>query len=69
MGQINKLKTIDLLLGPSILTEVDKKTISKAIAQYKQTGKKPARQSLKVSINSEREKANYHTEVSGNAKI
>jgi hypothetical protein len=42
-----KPKNIDLVVGPSILTEETKKKITQAIAQYKKTGQKPV--SVKIS--------------------
>ena len=36
-----KPKNIDLVVGPSILTEETKNIITQAIAQYKKTGQKP----------------------------
>jgi hypothetical protein len=41
MGYIKEPEGIDLVVGPSILTEQDKLMISNVIANYKQTGKKP----------------------------
>jgi hypothetical protein len=42
MGYIKEPKGVDLIIGPSTLTERDKKKISEIIAYYKRTGKKPA---------------------------
>jgi hypothetical protein len=41
MGYIKEPKGVDLIIGPSTLTERDKKKISEIIAHYKRTGKKP----------------------------
>lgn len=41
MGLIKEPKGVDLLVGPSVLTEQDKKIISEIIANYKLTGKLP----------------------------
>jgi hypothetical protein len=42
MGHVSEPKNVDLMVGPSILTEDAKNKIAEAIAQYKKTGKKPA---------------------------
>ena len=44
MGLIKEPKGIDLIVGPSIVTEQDKKMISKIIANYKKTRKTPSTQ-------------------------
>ena len=41
MGLIKEPKGVDLLVGPSVLTEKDRKMISEIIANYKLTGKLP----------------------------
>ena len=41
MGHVSEPKNVDLVVGPSILTEHAKDKIAEAIAQYKKTGKKP----------------------------
>jgi len=41
MGIIREPKGVDLVIGPSILTEQDRKVISEIIANYKRTGKMP----------------------------
>ncbi|RKR84656.1 hypothetical protein BDD43_4905 [Mucilaginibacter gracilis] len=41
MGYIREPKNVDLVVGPSILTEDTKKHIAQAIAQYHKTGRKP----------------------------
>jgi hypothetical protein len=43
MGIIKEPKGVDLIIGPSKLTDRDKKIISDIIAEYKRTGKKPVR--------------------------
>ena len=43
MGLIKEPKGVDLLVGPSVLTEQDKKIISEIIANYKLTGKLPSK--------------------------
>jgi hypothetical protein len=43
MGLIKEPKGVDLLVGPSILTEQDRKMISEIIANYKLTGKLPTK--------------------------
>ena len=40
MGYIKEPKGVDLIVGPSTLTDKDKKMISDIIARYKLTGKK-----------------------------
>lgn len=49
MGLIREPKGIDLIVGPSILTEQEKQTISRIIAVYKQTGKIPSKTYKKAS--------------------
>ena len=41
MGYVREPKNVDLVVGPSILTEDTKNKIAQAIAQYRETGKKP----------------------------
>jgi hypothetical protein len=41
MGLVKEPQGVDLVVGPSILTDEDKKMISKVIADYKLTGKMP----------------------------
>ncbi len=43
MGLIKEPKGIDLIVGPSILTEQDRNMISAIIADYKRTGKMPVK--------------------------
>lgn len=43
MGFIKEPKGVDLIIGPSVLTEQDKKKISEIIANYKLSGKLPAK--------------------------
>lgn len=43
MGIIREPKGVDLYVGPSTLTEQDKKMISEIIENYKRTGKLPAK--------------------------
>jgi len=43
MGLIKEPKGVDLLVGPSVLTEQDRKMISEIIANYKLTGKLPSK--------------------------
>lgn len=63
MGYIREPKNIDLVVGPSVLTEANKKAIARAIAQYKKSGTKPAdakiitQDSVKVSTRIQRVKA------------
>jgi hypothetical protein len=45
MGLIKEPKGVDLLVGPSVLTEKDKQFISAVIADYKRTGKVPSKPS------------------------
>jgi hypothetical protein len=40
MGYIREPKNIDLVVGPSVLTEDTKNKIEQAIARYKKTGQK-----------------------------
>jgi hypothetical protein len=49
MGYIREPKNVDLVVGPSILTEDTKKHIAQAIAQYHKTGRKP----VSVEINTQ----------------
>ncbi len=42
MGLIREPKGVDFIVGPSILTDKDKKIISKIITDYKRTGKLPS---------------------------
>ncbi|MEO6290178.1 MAG: hypothetical protein ABIO76_09670 [Ginsengibacter sp.] len=44
MGLIREPKGVDFIVGPSVLTEKDKKMISDIIANYKKTGKLPSKQ-------------------------
>ncbi len=46
MGLIKEPKGVDLLVGPSVLTEQDKKIISEIITNYKLTGKLPSKKKL-----------------------
>jgi hypothetical protein len=39
MGYIKEPKNVDLVVGPSVLTDKDIQTISDAIAEYHKTGK------------------------------
>ena len=41
MGLIREPKGIDLIVGPSVFTDKDKRIISEVIANYKKTGKLP----------------------------
>ncbi len=41
MGYVIEPKNVDLIVGPSVLTDENKKIISDAIAQYHKTGKQP----------------------------
>lgn len=43
MGLIREPKGVDLVVGPSILTEQDRQMISDIIAVYKRTGKLPSK--------------------------
>ena len=43
MGHIKEPTGVDLVIGPSILTEQDRKMISEIIANYKRTGKMPTK--------------------------
>ena len=49
MGIIREPKGIDLIVEPSDLTKKDKKLISKIIANYKKTGKKPSKRNVSKS--------------------
>ena len=46
MGIIKEPKGVDLIIGPSKLTDRDKKMISEIIAHYKRTGKKPIKRKV-----------------------
>jgi hypothetical protein len=41
MGYIKEPKGVDLIVGPSVLSEQDRKMISDIITIYKRTGKMP----------------------------
>ncbi len=43
MGLIKEPKGVDLVVGPSILTNEDRQIISDIIASYKRTGKLPSK--------------------------
>ena len=43
MGYIKEPKGVDLVIGPSVLTDQDRKMISQIIANYKRTGKLPSK--------------------------
>jgi len=43
MGLIKEPKGVDLIVGPSVLTDQDRKMISEIIANYKLTGKLPSK--------------------------
>ena len=43
MGLIKEPKGVDLIVGPSLLTDKDKQFISSIIADYKKTGKLPSK--------------------------
>ena len=44
MGLIKEPNGVDLIVGPSVLTDDDRKMISQIIANYKRTGKLPTKQ-------------------------
>ena len=44
MGLIKEPNGVDLIVGPSVLTDKDRKMISEIIANYKQSGKLPTKQ-------------------------
>lgn len=44
MGLIKEPNGVDLIVGPSVLTDNDRKMISEIIANYKRTGKLPNKQ-------------------------
>ena len=43
MGLIKEPKGVDLVVGPSVVTEQDRKLISEIITNYKLTGKLPSK--------------------------
>ncbi len=43
MGLIREPKGVDLIVGPSVLTDKDRKEISAVITAYKKTGKLPVK--------------------------
>jgi hypothetical protein len=47
MGLIKEPKGVDLIIGPSVLTDKDKQMISDVIAAYKRTGKVPSKTAKK----------------------
>lgn len=55
MGLIREPKGVDLIVGPSILTEQEKEAISQIISVYKRTGKLPARAGKKKPHKRKRE--------------
>ena len=50
MGLIKEPKGVDLLVGPSDLSEKDRKMISEIIADYKLTGKVPTKKAHPISV-------------------
>jgi hypothetical protein len=46
MGIIREPKAVDLTVAPSVWTEEDKNLISEIIANYKKTGRKPAKKCI-----------------------
>ena len=50
MGLIKEPKGVDFVVSPSILTDKDKKMISKIIADYKKTGKLPSKAKKKTRL-------------------
>lgn len=58
MGYIREPKNVDLVVGPSVLTEDTKNKIEQAIAQYKNTGQKSVGG---VSAKQGSVKASHHT--------
>jgi hypothetical protein len=54
MGLIKEPKGVDLIVGPSILTEQDRQIISEIIATYKRTGKLPAKTRKRKAAKSKR---------------
>ena len=56
MGFIREPKGIDLIVGPSILTERDRQKISEVISAYKRTGKLPSKAK---KIRRKKTKSNY----------
>jgi hypothetical protein len=49
MGLIREPKGIDFIVGPSVLTDKDRKMISEIIANYKKTGKLPSKAKKETS--------------------
>ena len=58
MGHIKEPKGVDLIIGPSVLSEQDRKMISDIIAVYKRTGKMPDKRksNIKKSTRNTKEK-------------
>ena len=58
MGYIKEPKGIDLVIGPSVLSEQDRKMISDIISIYKRTGKMPdqRKSDIKKSTRTTKEK-------------
>ncbi len=58
MGYIKEPKGVDLVIGPSVLSEQDRKMISDIISIYKRTGKMPdqRKSDIKKSTRTTKEK-------------
>lgn len=53
MGLSREPKGVDFIVGPSVLTDKDRKMISEVIANYKKPGKYPLKQKSKHLVNAE----------------
>ena len=51
MGYVIEPKNVDLFVGPSVLTDENRRIISDAIAQYHKTGKHPVSAPVSPVIN------------------
>ena len=51
MGYIKEPKGVDFVIGPSVLTDQDRKMISEIIANYKRTGKLPSKHNEQELVN------------------
>ena len=62
MGLVREPKGVDLIVGPSTLTEHDRQLISEIISNYKRTGKLPSNKPAKKTRHKRRR-------VSSNKKV
>ncbi len=65
MGLIREPKGVDLIVGPSILTDKDRKMISEIIANYKRTGKLPSKVKKQTKLRGRRSTTHKSIAASG----